>query len=162
MTPDTRTTENPEPRTEAACPTCGHDVDHTTACPDGCPMCPPTAVERLRRLMHAVAADLDIYESEQELRDIVDAALAEAAQGAVPRWQRPDGSYSCHAPGQHPPDEGAAPRAEGLERAIGLLMHEGYEIRHWPKDGDGEFGIVSAQEFSETLAARLAPQERRD
>jgi hypothetical protein len=27
------------PTTEAACPKCGHDVDHTTECPGGCPMC---------------------------------------------------------------------------------------------------------------------------
>jgi hypothetical protein len=27
------------PTTEAACLKCGHDVDHTTECPGGCPMC---------------------------------------------------------------------------------------------------------------------------
>lgn len=31
----------PHPRRiETACPGCGHDIDHTTACPEGCSLCP--------------------------------------------------------------------------------------------------------------------------
>ena len=42
------------PATEAACPECSHNVDHTTPCPSGCPMCAdasPTALDRFVKWM---------------------------------------------------------------------------------------------------------------
>ena len=46
-----------------------------------------------------------------------------------------------------------------LEQRIGRLLHEGYEIRFWRDGGDGSFGVVSAQEFAELLAASPAGPE---
>src|SRR5687767_9187474 len=33
---------------QLACPDCGHDVDHTTRCPDGCPGCVADAAQRVQ------------------------------------------------------------------------------------------------------------------
>lgn len=63
--------------------------------------------------------------------------------------QQRDEAYAARDEGRQ---EAVRPDADELEQRIGHLLHQGYEIRFWPKNGDGSFGVVSAQEFSELLA----------
>jgi hypothetical protein len=100
------------PTTEAACPKCGHDVDHTTECPGGCPMCarypshPPRSLdEELTRIEStyppsegrpttpqteagpAYVRARQFYNERnlpQPYYDLLDEAVREAAAGALP------------------------------------------------------------------------------
>ena len=78
------TADRPAIEPRKACPDCDHDVDHTTPCPEGCPLCPASARDRLDEILRD-GETVPTMAGWMRLTAAINDALAEAAEGGVPR-----------------------------------------------------------------------------
>ena len=142
MTPDTRTTENPGPRTEAGRTLLNDLVEHVESLS-------PSDADAMWSATSAAILAIEAEAAQQ--------ALAEIAYDPA----RMHADFSAEAA------QGAAPRAEGLDeaarRAVVAIDRAVGKIKDYERFGsplvDAEVILLNARQ---ALAARLAPQERRD